>query len=59
MGDNRMYDDQSQQDTSNCKYPRKLIDAITESICQCVEEGDADVHLQVIKCLVTIVSTTG
>jgi len=40
-----------------CKYPRKLIDAIIESICQCVDENDPDVHLQVIKVLVTIIST--
>lgn len=55
--DNCIYDEESQPDTTNCKYPRKLIDAITESIWQCVEDGDSDVHLQVIKSLVTIVST--
>lgn len=54
--DNWIYDEETQPDTSQWKYPRKLIDAITESICSCVEEGDSDVHLQVIKCLVTIIS---
>ena len=57
--DNCVYDDESksQSDNGNSKYPRKLIDAIVESISQCVEDGTPDVHLQIIKSLVTIIST--
>lgn len=38
------------------KHERRLVDSIVEVICGCVEDGDTDVHLQVIKALVTVVS---
>ena len=44
-------------DSSGRKYGRLLIDSIVQAVCNCVEESDADIHLQVIKTLVTIVST--
>ena len=57
--DNCIYDDESKSQPDNCnsKYPRRLIDAIVESISQCVEDGTPDVHLQIIKSLVTMIST--
>lgn len=39
------------------KYPRKLIDAIVESVCNCVHERDDNVQLQVIKTILTIVTS--
>lgn len=59
--DNCIYEDESksQSEGNNSKYPRKLIDAIVESISQWVDDGDSDVHLQIIKSLVTIISTMG
>lgn len=41
----------------NGRLHRKLIDAIVESICNCVAERDNQVQLQIIKALLTIVTT--
>ena len=39
------------------RYPRRMIDGIVESICNCVAERDDSVQLQVIKSLLTIVTS--
>ncbi|CAG9330937.1 unnamed protein product [Blepharisma stoltei] len=39
------------------RYPRKLIDAIVESVCSCVHERDDNVQLQVIKTILTIITS--
>ena len=42
---------------SQRRYPTWLIDTIVKSVCDSVETQDNEVHLQIIKTLVTIVST--
>ena len=39
------------------RHPRKLIDAIVESVCKCVQETDDNVQLQVIKTLLTTITS--
>lgn len=39
----------------NGRLPRLLIDAIIETVCECAQERDAQVQLQVIKALLTFV----
>ena len=39
------------------RYPRKMIDAIVESVCKCVQESDDNVQLQVIKTLLTTITS--
>jgi hypothetical protein len=51
------YSEGNVPDNMGRKYERKLIDAVVESICGCVEDGDSETHLQVIKTLVTVIST--
>lgn len=41
----------------NGRLKRRLIDSIVESICSCVSERDNQVQLQIIKSLLTIVTT--
>ena len=51
------YTDENVTESKQRKYHPLLIDAIVKSISDCAEEGDAEVHLQIIKTLITIVST--
>ena len=51
--DNCIYPDDQKPPANNGRLPRKLIDAIVESICNCVTERDNQVQLQIIK--VTII----
>ncbi|OMJ92856.1 hypothetical protein SteCoe_4306 [Stentor coeruleus] len=39
------------------RHPRKMIDAIIESVCKCVQETDDNVQLQVIKTLLTTITS--
>jgi brefeldin A-inhibited guanine nucleotide-exchange protein len=39
------------------RHPRRLIDAIIESVCNCVYERDDNVQLQIIKTLLTAVTS--
>ncbi|OMJ89408.1 hypothetical protein SteCoe_8405 [Stentor coeruleus] len=43
--------------TTSQRHPRKMIDAIVESVCKCVQETDDNVQLQVIKTLLTIITS--
>lgn len=43
--------------TAPTRLPRQLIDTIIESICACVQERDDNVQLQVIKTLLTAVTS--
>jgi len=48
--DNCIYcEEQRPASNMNGRLPRKLIDAIVESICDCVSERDNQVQLQIIK----------
>ena len=47
--DNCIYPEDAKPPTNNGRLPRKLIDAIVESICACVSERDNQVQLQIIK----------
>lgn len=42
---------------SSQRYPRKMIDGIVESVCKCVQETDDNVQLQVIKTLLTTITS--
>lgn len=57
MEDNCIYTEESKPNPSNGRLPRRLIDAVVESICACVTERDNQVQLQIIKALLTIVTT--
>lgn len=39
------------------RHPRKLIDSIVEIVCKCINEPDDNVQLQVIKTLLTIITS--
>ncbi len=47
--DNCIYAPEEQPSKNNGRLPRKLIDAIVDSICACSNEKDNQVQLQVIK----------
>ncbi|OMJ95949.1 hypothetical protein SteCoe_502 [Stentor coeruleus] len=43
--------------TQSSRHSRKMIDAIIESVCKCVQETDDNVQLQVIKTLLTTITS--
>lgn len=42
---------------SSQRHPRKMIDAIVESVCKCVQDTDDNVQLQIIKTLLTTITS--
>ena len=58
--DDCIYDEGSEKPCQlNGKLPRLLIDAIVETICECVAERDNLVQLEIIKVLLTVVTAPG
>ena len=56
--DNCVYPEGSQVPSqNNGKLPRLLIDAIVETICECAVERDNLVQLEIIKVLLTVVTS--
>lgn len=53
--DNCIYPDGQKPPGKNGRLQRLLIDAIVESVCECAQDSDNNLQLQVIKALLTLV----
>ena len=53
--DNCIYTEGQKPPAKNGRLVRLLIDAIVESVCECAQDSDNNLQLQVIKALLTLV----